>query len=323
MNILLTSIGRRGLIVNYFRDALARNGGGKVYAADCDFTAPALHLADEYFIVPKITDREYLDALMGICQKKHVTALLSFIDPELKILAQSKGRFERIGTRPLVPDEDLVELCEDKYKTYQFLMKNNIPVLVTYESLEECITDLESSRLSFPLIMKPARGSASRDICKVDTIDELRFFSARFDEKYIIQRYLNTPEYGIDVLVDMEGKVTSVFMKRKLSMRAGETDKAVSVRNRKLQDIGIRIGELLRGPGPLDIDLFEKDDEFVVTEINPRFGGGYPLAHACGLDFMDLIIRMLQGKKLTGNLGDYQENVYYSKYDHIVVYATQ
>jgi len=319
MNILLTSIGRRGLIVGYFKEALAKNGGGKVYTTDADVTAAAIHLSDGFFVVPRVTSGDYVDALLEICTRRQIAAVLSFVDPELEVLAANRSRFASIGTTVLVPDARVVEICYDKYKTYKFLARNNIPTPVSYNDVEQCLAAVESSRFSFPAIIKPARGSASQDVHKVDNAEELESFSKKVKD-YVIQEYFHTPEYGVDVLADFDGEVVAVFAKRKLVMRAGETDKAVSVKEPKLLEIGVKLGELLGGPGPLDIDLFEKDGEFLVSEINPRFGGGYPSAYECGVDFMDRIVRMLQGEKVAKNIGDYEENVYSSKHSHIVVF---
>jgi len=319
MNILLTSIGRRGLIVKYFKEAMLKNGGGKVYTTDADFTAPAIYFSDGYFIVPEVTNDNYIDTLIDICKDKDISAILSFIDPELEILARNEKRFKKIGTTILMPNEEIVELCYDKYKTYEFLFKNNLSIPITYNCAEKCICDIKSSKSSFPFIVKPSKGSASKNIQKVENLKDLRFFSKKI-EKCIIQEYLSGREYGIDVLVDLEGEVVAVFAKRKLGMRAGETDKAISVKDPKLLEIGVRIGKLLKGPGPLDIDVFEKDGEFVINEINPRFGGGYPAAYESGIDFTDMIIKMLHGEKIVKNIGNYKENICFSKYDHVVTF---
>ena len=124
MNLLLTSIGRRGLIVKYFKRELEKAGGGKVFTTDCDKTAPAIHLSDGFFLTPRVTEDNYIPTLIEICKDHSIAGILSFIDPELEILAKNKDRFNEIGVRILIPNENFVKICYDKYLTHNFLEKH-------------------------------------------------------------------------------------------------------------------------------------------------------------------------------------------------------
>jgi carbamoyl-phosphate synthase large subunit len=319
MNILLTSIGRRGLIVKYFIRELRKNGGGKVYTTDCDKTAPAIHHSDGYFLTPLIYDKNYIPTLIEICKDYQISGILSFIDPELEILAKNREKFNDLGVKILIPDEKYVQICYDKCVTQKFLDDNNIPTPITFLDVEDCISKIGSGKFEFPVMIKPVRGSASIGVQMVDNKEDLLFYSEKIKD-YIIQEYFTGPEYGVDVLVDFKGTVISLFVKRKIRMRAGETDKAVSVKVPEVMEISTKIGELLGGPGPLDMDIFEKDGKYFVSEINPRFGGGYPFAYELGVNFMELMIKLLKNQEIKPEIGNYKENVYFAKYDHVVYF---
>ncbi len=173
MNILICSAGRRVKLVKYFKEEL-RKIGGKIVAVDCDSTAPALYFADLWEVVPRIDDAEYIPRIKALCKKYQINGIISLIDPELTLLAENKDQFMQENIKILVSDKKIVDICFDKYSTYKFLEKSNIPAVPTYISLPEVVNKIENDHLHFPLIVKPRTGSASIGICKVNSIDELK-----------------------------------------------------------------------------------------------------------------------------------------------------
>jgi carbamoyl-phosphate synthase large subunit len=184
---------------------------------------------------------------------------------------------------------------------------------------ERFYSDVEEGKITYPVFVKPARGSASIAISKVYDNETIELLFAH-DKELMIQEFLNGQEIGADVYIDMiSGEVVSIFTKKKLKMRAGETDKAVSFKDEKLFALIERFVKDAGYRGQIDIDIFDVNGEYYISEVNPRFGGGYPHAYGCSVDHMKLIINNLDGKVNPNNIGDYDEGIYMMKYNEILV----
>lgn len=317
MNILILSIGSRNKIVQYFKRELKTNG--RVIATDCSELAPAIYDADKFYIVPKIDDEDYIDIILNICKKEKIDILFSLIDPELSLIAKNKKRFKEIGVIPLISNYDVVELAFDKYAMYQFLEKNNFRTAKTYIDKNEFYKDLQSGKINFPVFVKPVRGSASINISKVTSREEIdTLFSMHND--LIIQQFLDGQEIGADVYIDpISKKVVSIFTKEKIKMRSGETDKSKSFKNDKLFNLIKRLVEKIGYEYMIDMDIFEIDGEYYISEINPRFGGGYPHAYESGVNFPKLIINSINKIENREQIGEYEEDIYMMKYNEVKI----
>ncbi len=317
MNLLILSVGTRNKIVQYFKIALA--GNGHVIATDCSKYAPALYDADIYYIVPRITDSNYIDTILDICRKEQVSGVLSLIDPELSLLAKNQDKFEAIGAKIIGSSYALCEMTLDKWEMFKWLSSHGYNCAKTYITSKEFYEDIDKGRIAFPVFVKPVCGSASMAITKVsdrETID-LLFNSS---DGQMIQEFLDGIEIGADCYIDMiSGKLVSVFTKKKIVMRAGETDKSVSFKDPKLFDLIEKFVMDCGFRGQIDIDIFDVNGEYYISEVNPRFGGGYPHAYECGCDHMTLIINNLLGITNEPNIGDYEEDVCMMKYNEIKV----
>lgn len=317
MNILICSAGRRVKLVEYFKEELNKKNG-KVVAVDCDPTAAALHYADMYEVVPRINHPEYIQHLKRLCDKYKINAILSLIDPELTLLASYKEVFGSDGIKVIISDQDVVNICNDKYLTYKFLHDNGLPVVPTYVDIEKVMEDLENKSIDFPLIVKPQNGSASIGIIKVNSIKELKRFQEESKE-IIIQPFISGEEFGVDCYIDLISReVVNIFVKRKISMRAGETDKSISIKDPELELIIEELIKELKPVGPIDIDCFKTEKGYVISEINPRFGGGYLHAHEMGQNFVKNIINNLTGISNDRDQGEYKEGMTMIKYDRFV-----
>lgn len=317
MNILILSAGTRNKIVQYFVKEL--NGTGKVVATDMSELAPAIYEADKYYIVPRMTDPHYLEIIFKICKEEKITGVLSLIDPELSLLAKNKEKFESIGTKVVGSSYELCELSLDKFQMYKWLTGHNYKCAKSYINKETFYQDIENDLISFPVFVKPEKGSASIAISKVEDKATIELLFSH-DKGLMIQEFLRGQEIGADVYIDMiSGEVVSIFTKKKLKMRAGETDKAVSFKDDKLFDL-IKKFVLEAGyRGQIDIDIFEIDGTYYISEVNPRFGGGYPHAYESGCNHMKYIIKNLGNGVNEPNIGDYSENFYMMKYNEIMV----
>lgn len=320
INILILSCGTRNKIVAYFRQELA--GKGKVIAADNSPLAPALYEADEAVIVPHIQDTRYLETLLTLCKEKNIKAVFSLIDPELNLLAKYKKEFLAIGTIPIVSEVEKVEMCFNKYSLYEFLTQAQIPTPKSYLEEQKFLQDMRKGQITFPVIIKPYDGSASMQIHKVHSSDEMEDLMMS-DDHLMIQEFMDGIEIGADVYVDLiSQKVVSIFTKEKIKMRAGETDKSRSIKDGKLFDLIQTVVEKVGLTGMLDIDLFKVGDEYLVSEINPRFGGGYPHAFGCGVSFPQMVLNNLEVKVNPPQIGAYEADIYMAKYNEIKIIPT-
>lgn len=317
MNILILSAGTRNKVVQYFKKAVGDEG--RVIATDCSNLAPAVYEADFFYLVPRITAPGYLEIILDICRKERVDGVFSLIDPELSLLAKEREKFLAVGTTPVISPYDLVESCFDKYKMFQLLQEMNIPTGKCYIKKEEFYKDLKEGKISYPVFVKPVRGSASLNINKAASDSEIEVLFGLYDD-LMIQEFMDGQEYGADVYIDMlSGKCTSVFIKRKIKMRAGETDKSVSVKIPELFELIRKFVEKCGFCGMIDIDIFEINGTFYISEVNPRFGGGYPHAYACGVNMPGQVINNLRGNINPPAIGKYEEGVCMMKYNEIAV----
>ncbi len=317
MNVLILSAGTRDKVVQYFKKEIGNRG--RVIATDCSNLAPAVYDADAFYLVPRITEPDYLEVILDICRKEQITGVFSLIDPELSLLAKEREKFLAVGTTPVISAYDLVETCFDKYRMYQLLKKMQIPTGKCYLTLDEFYRAKECGEISYPVFVKPVRGSASLHINKVESDRELEVLYD-LHEDLMIQEYMDGQEYGADVYIDMiSGKCTSIFVKKKIKMRAGETDKSVSFKDDKLFELIREFVETCGFRGMIDIDIFEIDGVYYISEVNPRFGGGYPHAYACGVNMPAAILRNLEGQENEVRIGAYAEHICMMKYNEIAV----
>lgn len=317
MNILLTSVGRRTYLIEYFKEAM--HGIGKVYASNSEYTYTLSH-ADEYVITPIIYDEKYIDFLIQYCKDNNISAIISLFDIDLYVLSKNKIKFEENGIFVVVSDENAIEICNDKWKTYLFLKKNEIDCPKTYKSLQEVKVALDRKELDFPVIIKPRWGMGSIGIFIAEDETELDLFTKKIrrqifnsylkyeskqniEECILYQEKINGIEYGLDVFNDFSSNLVSVVAKQKVAMRAGETDVAKTVPIDKYKEIAKKISKGLSHIGDLDVDVFvTSDDKIMVLELNCRFGGQYPFSHLAGVNYPKQIVKWLLGEETDQSL---------------------
>lgn len=318
MNILILSAGTRNKIVQYFVKTL--NGRGKVVATDMSNLAPAIYEADKYYIVPKMTAPEYLVEILDICQKEEIAGVLSLIDPELSLLAENEDKFEAIGTKVIGSSYALCEMSLNKFQMYEWLESHGYRCAKSYMDKGAFFADVDAGIASYPIFVKPARGSASISISKVYDRETVELLFTH-EDGLMIQEFLDGQEIGADVYIDMVShEIISIFAKKKIKMRAGETDKALSFKDEKLFGLIKQFVKEAGYIGQIDIDIFDVNGEYYISEVNPRFGGGYPHAYESGADHMKLIVNNLQGKANDSAIGQYEDNTYMMKYNEVKVF---
>ena len=317
MNFLILAVGTRNKIVQYFKKKF--NGIGTVVATDASELSPAIYDADRYYIVPTITTPGYIDVILDICKKEQINGVLSLIDPELSLLAQNISRFKEIGTTVIGSSYELCEMALDKMQMYRWLLEHGYRCARSWRDKKEFYKAVEAGEVTYPVFVKPYRGSASISISKAydNGMVDLLF---NHEDDLMIQEFLNGQEIGADVYIDMiSGEVVSIFTKRKLKMRTGETDKAISFKNPALFELIEKFVLEAGYKGQIDIDIFDINGEYYISEVNPRFGGGYPHAYECGCNHIDLIYANLQGIVNKKCIGNYDEGIYMMKYSENLI----
>lgn len=333
MNILFTCAGRRNYLINYFKNAL--NGNGQIFATDMDLRAPSLIDADVSIQVPAIYDPNYINVLKNIIKENNINAVISLNDLELPILAKNKSDLESLGAKIIVADDNAINISFDKWETVNFLKSIGLKSPKTYLSLNAAKLALKNGEIFFPLVIKPRWGSASIGIDFPENMEELdlayRLQTLKLkrtilaeaskdfeDTSLLIQEKIPGKEFGMDVLNDFEGNYIGTFVREKLSMRSGETDKAISIIDERFEEIGKIIGENLKHIGNLDCDVFVYNNKLYLLELNPRFGGGYPFSHEAGVNTAAIYIEWLKGNSEISHLINYQAGIMNSKCDRLL-----
>ena len=317
MNIMILAAGTRNKVVQAFREAF--RGEGTVVAADASPLGPAIYDADKYYLVPPITAPGYIDRILEICRAERISGVLSLIDPELSLLAANEARFREAGVTVIGSSYALCERSLDKYQMYLWLKEHGYACARSWMDRAAFYRAVDAGEISYPVFVKPAKGSASISISKAFDRETVELLFTH-EDGLMVQEFLDGQEIGADVYIDMiSGEVVSIFTKKKIKMRAGETDKAVSFKDEKLFSLIERFVGESGFRGQIDIDIFDVGGEYYISEVNPRFGGGYPHAYACGCDHMALILNNLRGMANSPRIGAYDEGVYMMKYNEIKI----
>lgn len=331
MNILFTCAGRRTYLLKYFKEQLGNDG--LIVATDMQLSAPALTAADIKIKVPAVYADDYVDITLDICRSHNIKALVCLNDLELPILSANKRRFEQESVKLIVSDQKVIDICFDKYRTAQYVESLGLNTPTTYINYADAVKAINDGTLSFPLVLKPRWGSGSIGIEFVNTLAELEeaytmllkkvknsiLATASTGAEYIlIQQKIEGQEYGLDVMNDLKGNNRAVSVKKKLAMRAGETDKAQTIDNAEIRSIGRTLGQNLHHIGNLDVDVFEKDGKYYVLELNPRFGGGFPFSYEAGVNFPGAIIEWLKGNEIDDKMLQPRYGETFAKCDYLV-----
>ncbi|UCF33947.1 MAG: ATP-grasp domain-containing protein [Phycisphaerales bacterium] len=293
--MMFTCVGRRVELLRAFRRAAkGLHVRLEIHGTDSSWTAPALHLVDRPHLIPPIESGEYVDGLLRIVRKNKIELLIPLIDSELIVLADAAKRFEKEGCFALLSSPEVVRTCRDKLQTYEALKKARIDTPRTW-AWTEAIT---RKTHKFPYFMKPRNGSASMGNYVIRTLDELHTFGLRVPEP-IVQEFVNGAEHTLDVYTGLDGVPRCVVPRKRLEVRTGEVSKGLIVKDEAIMHVGRRVAEMLencRGVITMQCIVTPKK-QIRVIEINPRFGGGVPLAIQAGADFPRWILMEVMGRK--------------------------
>lgn len=304
MNVLLTSAGRRTSLLQYFQDCVHERGG-HVWAGDLDPLAPALQVADEALRLPPIEEEAYQPTLLDLVREHDIDLLVPLLDPELRPLAAIRDAFAGAGCQVLVSDPALLDLVLDKWETVQYFSSQGIR---TPESWLPELSD--SDAWPDPAFIKPRRGSASKSARCVSHTELPHALNST--EEPILQEVVEAPEITVDALFDLEGTLLHYIPRKRVRTMAGE-----SIQGRTLSDPEIEawLRPVLRevgqsgARGPITLQVFLTEPEPTLSEINARFGGGFPLGRAAGGHYPSWIVQMCAGESVDPQLGDYEADL--------------
>lgn len=313
VSILFTCIGRRVSLLNSFRRAGRQlKIDLSLLGTDATKLSSALQLCDKCFPVRPITHANYIKQLLSIVRTNNVKLLIPTVDLDLKLLAQNKPKFAAAGCCVLVSTPDVVDICQDKRKTFRFLLKNGFDTPVTMSASAA----LSRKKLNWPCFLKPWDGYASRGTAIANNREELLFFAKRVPN-CIVQELVKGTEHTCDVYVDFGMKVRCVVPRKRIEVRAGEVSKGQVVKHPRIMSEAARLVEALgAGPGVITLQLFlTGDGKIKFVEINPRFGGGAPLSIKAGANFPKWILQESLGEKTNIRFNGFKDNLIMLRYD--------
>lgn len=311
MNILITSAGRRVSLVRAFRkEARKFEPDSKVYTIDIEpGLSPACRVADRFFCVPEVTSENYITELLGICVSNKIDLLIPTIDPELHILANNQELFERAGVKMIISDIDLIRVCQDKRRTIRFFEEVGIstPQILSKQQPE------------YPVYAKPYNGSSSENNYIINDATELRDYHLD-DHELLFFEYLDHDthdEYTLDLYYDRESTLKCVVPRKRLETRDGEICKGLTKNNLLVSFTREKLGHIPGARGCLTLQLFvdKRETNIYGIELNPRFGGGYPLSYLAGANYPRWLIEEYLMDRSVDFFHNWQSNLLMLRYD--------
>ncbi|MEW6581802.1 MAG: ATP-grasp domain-containing protein, partial [Actinomycetota bacterium] len=311
MSVLLTCAGQRVDIVRAFQEVLADGPHtGRVLVSDLDPLSPSLFTADGVVELPRVDDPGYGAAVADVCREEGVRAVLPLTDLDPVILAAAAPLVRGAGAEVFLPSPEVAAGCQDKWLCHEMLTAAGLPSPPTW------IPDaVDHADLPYPVLVKPRIGFAARNIHRAGNPEELAFFLRYTPVESVIQQLLDGIEFSTDCLGDLEGRALGAIPRAMLQAKGGEQIKGETLDDPQLVDLAARTVEALGLRGPSTIQCFRRDGEVLgITDINTRFGGGFPLPLAAGGDYPGLIVRMAAGERPEPRLGAHRVGVVMTRF---------
>jgi carbamoyl-phosphate synthase large subunit len=312
VNVLLTCSGQRVDIVSAFQEALEDGPHhGRVLVSDSDELSPSLFTADAVVDLPLVNDPGYGAAVAEVCRREGVRAVLPLTDLDPVVLAEAAPLIRDAGAETFLPTPEVAAGCQDKWKCHEMLLAAGLPSPPTW--LPDAV---DHSTLRFPVLLKARIGFGARNIWRANNLAELAFFLDYTPVESVIQQMCDGTEFSTDCLGDLSGRAIGAIPRAMLQAKGGEQIKGETLDDPALVDLAARTVEALGLRGPSTVQCFRTDDGEVqgITDINTRFGGGFPLPYAAGGDYPGLIIRMAAGDDVDPRLGLHTAGVVMTRY---------
>ena len=317
-SVLLTCSGQRVDIVRAFRQAMARRGqGGRVIVSDLDPLSPSLVSADMVVELPAVDDPGYGAAVAHVVAREGVGAVLPLTDLDPVVLAEAAPLVADAGGRVFLPAPQVAAACQDKWLCHEALGAAGLPSPPTWP-----VQGTDRGTLPYPMMIKPRIGFAGRWIHRCDDREELDFFLARTPVASVLQQALPGEEFSIDCLASLDGRAVAAIPRAMYQSKGGEQIKGETLDDPQLVELAAAVIEGLGLVGPCTIQCFRQDGRILgVTDINTRFGGGFPLPLAAGGDYPFLILAMAAGEDVAPRLGTHRAGVVMTRFlsEHVLV----
>lgn len=315
VNILICSAGKRVKLVKLFKNELKKHFlFGRVYTTDMNPTmSPAGIVSDGCFKVSRVTSPSYINELISICKENEIALVIPTIDTELLVLARNKFLLEESGIIPVISNETFVAQCRDKRKTADLFKRLGIRVPAARDKHHPV----------FPMFAKPYDGSLSKDLHVIKDESELSA-DVLNNPKLVFMEYIDKNEYKeftVDMYFGRDNMLKSAVPRERIEIRAGEINKGITRKNYLLEYLEERMGYIPGVEGCICVQLFyrEADNDVVGIEINPRFGGGYPLSFYAGANYPSYIIKeYLKGEDIAYSKS-WSDNTLMLRYDDEVI----
>jgi carbamoyl-phosphate synthase large subunit len=312
VNVLFSGVGRRVELLRAFRVAYRDlQIEGKIVGVDVDPLAPALREADATYIVPRLADPDSVPTLAEVCRREEIGLIFPLIDEGMPVLAAGRAELEETGARLVMVPEGALAITVDKLLTCRHFSRVAVPTPTTWLPSE-----IPSAALAYPVFVKPRSGSASKGAAPARDERELSYFLDYVPDP-IVQEYLPGPEITSDVVCDFDGNVLSVVSRQRIEVREGEVAKGVTIYDPEITESCVRIAKGLEAIGPITVQCLLRDRRPYFTEVNPRFGGGLPLAIAAGVPVPHWLLAIAAGRSVdVPPLGTYTTGLHITRFDN-------
>lgn len=313
-NVLITSAGQRVALVRGFQETLSRFfPEAKVYTTDMNpRLAPAAYASDGCFEVMPVTAKDYIPQILQLCKENYIGLIVPTIDTELLVLSENKHLFEQNHIAVSISSPDFIRVCRDKRKTADFFVERGIrtPKII------------DKNNLIFPVFAKPYDGSLSTNIHYIKNAEELTE-EILDDPKMIFMEFIDRKEYkeySVDMYYGRDHKVKCIVPRERIKVRAGEINKGITEKDPLTGYLYDKLGDIDGCVGCICLQVFLKPGtrNVIGFEINPRFGGGYPLTHAAGGNYAELLIREYFLGEEVNYFNDWRDHLLMLRYDDAV-----
>ena len=300
-SVLFTCAGQRVDIVSAFGRA-----GATTIATDVNRLAPALYHADRYELVVRVDDPGYVAQLASLVEMHDVDLVVPLTDLDQPVLASER---DELGAPVLLAPAEVTRQMGDKYLAHETFERLGIP------SPPSWLPDALPGELPFPVALKAREGFGSRHIYRASDREELEFHIARTPVPSFVQAWCLGEEFSIDVFSDFEGRCLNAIPRTMIESKGGESIKGMSIKDADLIAFGVRVSEALRIIGPANVQCFrEQDGSLLVTDVNPRFGGAFPLPLAAGSRYPELAIALANGERPEPTVGEFREGMFMTRF---------
>jgi carbamoyl-phosphate synthase large subunit len=311
MNILVTSAGQRVSLIKAFKKEIKKiSPAGKIFTTDMHpKLSPACNLSDKYFSVKTVKDPGYIQELLSLCIANDICLVIPTIDQELQVLADNKKLFDDANIHLVISCSSFICICRDKRKTKDFFEQKKI----------QTPAFIDKRRPTFPLFVKPFDGSLSKDTYLINNKGELTRYHLA-NENLMFMEYLDkstNQEFTVDMYYGKDHRIKCIVPRKRLAVRAGEISKGVTCKNAIVSYLKEKLGRVEGASGCITTQLFvnTKTGNIKAIEINPRFGGGYPLSYAAGANYPKWLIEEYLLNQEINYTDNWEDNLLMLRYD--------